>query len=875
MTTDSSSLSQHTPLIQQYLRIKGENPGLLLFFRMGDFYELFFEDARKAARLLDITLTSRGESAGQRVPMAGVPYHAVENYLAKLVKLGESIALCEQIGDPSQAKGLVERKVVRIITPGTVTEDTLLDDRRDTLLVAIALVEGAWGLAALDLAGGRFVLQPLCSLDNIAEECERLSPAEILISEEYRIPVSVSTRKGITKRPDWHFHPETGRHLLQQQFGTQDLTAFGCEPWPATIAAAGCLLQYVKETQKSALPHIHSLRVHTSEEEIVLDAATRRHLELDFHPLGRNELTLFGVLDRTITPMGGRLLRRWLHRSIRDRSVLEERYNALSVLLEDGAFYKVREALRSVGDIERIASRIGLKSARPRDLATLRQTLAHLPLLHTTLWGLEAPLLFEIRDSIQEQPDIVMLLEQAIVEDPPLLIRDGGVIAEGFHPELDELRQLSQNVDSFLVELETRERQRTGISTLRVNYNRVQGFFIELSRNQTDKVPTEYVRRQTLKGVERYSTEELKRFEDKVLGARERALACEKALYEELLDRLMRYLEPLQGCARGLAELDVLANLAERAETQRFTRPQLSDTPGLQITAGRHPVVETVLDSPFVCNDVELSQERQMLIITGPNMGGKSTFMRQTALLVIMAHMGSYVPAESAVIGPIDRIFTRIGASDDLASGRSTFMVEMTETAYILHHATPMSVVLIDEIGRGTSTFDGLSLAYAVADYLARDVRAFTLFATHYFELVSLPDSCPGVHNIHLDALEHKDGVAFLYAVKEGPASRSYGLQVAALAGVPRQVVQKAREKLESLEKQAHLASSYAAQEKIGQQNLFFSDTESVSSSVLKALNTLDPNTLSPKKAIEALRTLKEMLGTCPSTQNHLPERWV
>jgi DNA mismatch repair protein MutS len=842
--------------MQQYFRIKAENPDLLLFFRMGDFYELFYEDARKAARLLDITLTSRGESAGERIPMAGLPYHAVDGYLARLVKLGESVAICEQIGDPALAKGPVERKVVRVVTPGTVTEEALLEDRRDNLLVAIAPVGKVLGLAALDLAGGRFAVQQVESVDSLLGELERLNPAEILVSEDWPLPAAVASRRGLTRRPPWHLEPESARHLLLRQFGTQDLAAFGCEHLPATIAAAGCLLQYVRDTQQSALPHIQSLRVESAEEVIVLDAASRRNLELDFHPSGRAELTLFGVLDRTVTAMGGRLLRRWLHRPLRDRKLLEGRYQAIAALLDDGAFRRVREVLRTVGDIERIVSRIALKSARPRDLATLRQSLASLPALHETLWGLEAPLLLGLRDDIAEQPHILDLLRRAVIDNPPMLTRDGGVIAKGFHPELDELRNLSQNTEQYLIELEQRERQRTGLANLKVGYNRVQGFYIELSRTHADKVPVEYVRRQTLKGVERYITPELKSFEDKVLGARERALAFEKALYDGLLETLATHQEPLQACARGLAELDVLANLSERADASNYAAPVLTESPGLRIVAGRHPVVESVLDTPFVPNDLDVWPGRRMLVITGPNMGGKSTYMRQAALIVLMAHIGSHVPAESAIIGPIDRIFTRIGASDDLASGRSTFMVEMTETAHILHNATPESLVLMDEIGRGTSTFDGLSLAWAAAEHLAREIKAFTLFATHYFELITLPEVCPAAHNVHLDAVEHKDGVVFLHAVKDGPANQSYGLQVAALAGVPRSVVKKAREKLAALEKQAY--SERPRGKDVRQLDLF---AEPEPNPALEMLRELRPEEMSPKQALDALYSLKELAG--------------
>ena len=855
MSQDSAALSRHTPLMQQYLRIKSEHPERLLFFRMGDFYELFFDDARKAAALLDITLTSRGESAGERIPMAGVPYHAAENYLARLIRLGESVAICEQIGDPALAKGPVERRVVRVLSPGTVTEEALLEERRDNLLAAVTAHGKQFGIAVLDLAGGRLAVLQAEGLDALLGEMERLNPAELLYSEDWTLPPVLAARRGLTRRPPWHFEPDSARRIVLKQFGVHDLHAYGCEHLPGAVAAAGCLLQYVRDTQQSALPHIQGMRAETSEEIIVLDAASRRNLELDFHPSGKPEFTLFGVLDRTVTAMGGRLLRRWLHRPLRDRRVLRDRFDAIGTLLEGAAYDRLREILASIGDVERILARVALKSARPRDLVTLRLSLSMLPALQDVLAPLECERLARLRADIGEHPEVLELLQRAIVAHPPMLIRDGGVIAPGYHPELDELRGLSENSEQFLVALEQRERQRTGIATLKVSFNRVQGFYIELSRSHAGKVPVDYVRRQTLKGVERYITPELKVFEDKVLGARERSLAFEKALYDELLDRLGQDLEPLQRCAAGLAELDVLANLAERAEAQGWTMPVLSEETGLRIANGRHPVVETVTREPFVPNDVELGAERRMLVITGPNMGGKSTYMRQTALIVLLAHIGSYVPATEAVIGPIDRIFTRIGASDDLASGRSTFMVEMTETAHILHHATPASLVLMDEIGRGTSTFDGLALAWATAEHLARKLKAYTLFATHYFEMTGLPEECPAVANVHLDAVEHKDGVVFLHAVKEGPANQSYGLQVAALAGVPKEVVKKARDKLAGLEKQAY-ARQPAQSGKARQMDLF---AEPVAHPALDLLKTIQPDEITAKEALDWLFRLRRL----------------
>jgi DNA mismatch repair protein MutS len=853
--TPPADLSKHTPMMRQYLAMKAEHPDRLLFYRMGDFYELFFDDARKAAALLDITLTHRGESAGVRIPMAGVPYHAAEAYLARLIKLGQSVAICEQIGDPATSKGPVERKVMRIVTPGTVTDEALLEERRDNLLAALAPMDGGFGLAYLDLASGRFALQEVPSFERVLGELERLNPSELLLSEDWPLPAGLQARKGITRRPPWHFDPVSARAVLLLQFRTRDLDGFGCEQAHGAVAAAGCLLQYVKDTQKAALPHIRGMRLESIDETIALDAASRRNLELDFHPSGRHDLTLFGVLDRTATAMGSRLLRRWLHSPLRDRTVLNERYQALDELQERAIHGDLHETLRGFGDLERISARIALNSARPRDLATLRHSLALLPDLRIRLTPCDNPLLGRLREEMGEHPDLCELLRRALVDNPPMLIRDGGVIREGFDPELDELRQLSQNADQFLLDMERRERERTGLANLKLGYNRVQGFYIELSRTQADKVPPEYTRKQTLKGVERYITSELKAFEDKVLSARERALACEKRLYEHLLETLGAALDRLQACAEAVAALDVLANLAERSEELRFSRPNLVEAAGIDIVAGRHPVVEQVSETVFVPNDLRLSSGCRMLVITGPNMGGKSTYMRQTALIVLLAHIGSHVPADRAEIGPIDRIFTRIGASDDLASGRSTFMVEMTETANILHNATPNSLVLMDEVGRGTSTFDGLSLAWACAEHLARELRAFTLFATHYFELTSLAEEHGEIRNVHLDAVEHGESVVFLHAVKEGPANQSYGLQVAALAGVPRSVVNKARDKLGELERKA-----YASQrEEAGAHQLDLFAQAEPSPAVLK-LEQIRPEELTPRQAIDLLFELKKLL---------------
>ncbi|MEW8523573.1 MAG: DNA mismatch repair protein MutS [Candidatus Thiodiazotropha endolucinida] len=854
--TKAAKSQQHTPMMQQYLRIKGEHPDMLVFYRMGDFYELFFADAEKASRLLDITLTKRGQSAGKPIPMAGVPYHAAEGYLARLVKQGESVAICEQIGDPAASKGPVERKVVRIVTPGTLTDEALLEERRENLLLAIN--EGDdYGLAALDLASGRFTIQQLSGLEALSGELERLSPAEILLDEDSTLPEALTLRNGVTRRPAWHYDPDSAERLLCKQFGTRDLGGFGCQDQPLAVAAAGCLLQYVEETQFGALPHIRGMRVEHREQSVIIDAATRRNLELVHSLSNQPQHTLAGIMDRTVTAMGSRMLRRWISQPLRHREAVAERHATVEALLASRLYHELREILQGIGDIERILARVALKSARPRDLATLRDAIGALPQVQPLLTQLDSPLSPALARQIGEHPAIQQLLQGAIIEQPPMLIRDGGVIAEGYDAELDELRALSQNADQFLLDLESRERERTGIATLKVSYNRVHGYYIEISRGQSDRAPEDYIRRQTLKGAERFITPELKKFEDQVLSARERALAREKYLYEQLLDRLCGELTPLQQCAEGLARLDVLCNLAERAQQLNLVSPQLVEEPGLQITDGRHPVVEQVSSDPFVANSVTFDDQQRMLIITGPNMGGKSTFMRQIALIVLLAYSGSFVPAAAARIGPIDRIFSRIGASDDLAGGRSTFMVEMEETANILHNATAQSLVLMDEIGRGTSTFDGLSLAWSCAVELATCLRAYTLFATHYFELTTLPEEYPGIGNLHLDAVEHGDTIVFLHAVREGPANQSYGLQVATLAGVPKPVILRARQRLLELEASAQRH----AEQQQSQLPLFDPEPPGMeASAVEQQLREIDPDELTPREALEALYRLKQKL---------------
>lgn len=855
--------AEHTPLMRQYFSAKSAHPDELLFFRMGDFYELFYDDARKAARLLDITLTQRGQSAGAPIPMAGVPYHAVENYLAKLVKLGESVAICEQVGNPAAAKGLVERKVVRIVTPGTVTDEALLEERRDNLLLAIAVGPKSYGLAWIDLAGGRFLLGEAADTEALAAELARLAPAETLVAEDVTWPRFVTELPGLRKRAPWHFDYATSARHLARFFGTRDLSGFGCEKIPLAVTAAGCLLGYVEETQKSALPHLTGLALESASDTVALDAATRRNLELDTHPSGRSEHTLLGVLDETVTPMGARALRRWLSRPLRDHDPLRRRHQALGILIARRQCEPLREILRGVGDLERILARVALRSARPRDLSTLRDGLALAPRLREMLTDGDSPLIVTLIDCLGDHADTATHLTSAVIAAPPALLRDGGVIRPGHDDELDELRELSTNADNFLIQLEARERETTGIASLKVGYNRVHGYYIEISHTHSAKVPMHYTRRQTTKGAERYITEELKNFEDKVLSARERALMRERALYEALLDFLIARLGPLKQAAAAIAELDVLVALADRATALDWTIPELTDTPGIRIVRGRHPVVEQVREDPFEPNDLVLDEARRMLVITGPNMGGKSTYMRQTALIALLAHIGSYVPADAATIGPIDRIFTRIGAGDDLSRGQSTFMVEMSETANILHNATSHSLVLMDEIGRGTSTYDGLALARACAMRLATQNRAFTLFATHYFELTALANELPGIANVHLDAVEYGDSLVFMHAVKEGPANRSFGLQVAALAGLPKSVIAEARRTLETLEAQVAAIPTAMIAPRLPDDSLQLGlFTRPLPSAIEESLRAIDPNSLTPMQALEALFRLKSQLGS-------------
>ncbi|ELY4156570.1 DNA mismatch repair protein MutS [Cronobacter turicensis] len=850
----SETFDAHTPMMQQYLKLKAQHPDILLFYRMGDFYELFYDDAKRASQLLDISLTKRGASAGEPIPMAGVPHHAVENYLAKLVNLGESVAICEQIGDPATSKGPVERKVVRIVTPGTISDEALLQERQDNLLAAIWQDGKGFGYATLDISSGRFRLTEPQDRETMAAELQRTNPAELLYAEDFAEMALIEGRRGLRRRPLWEFELDTARQQLNLQFGTRDLVGFGVENAPRGLCAAGCLLQYVKDTQRTSLPHIRSITMERQQDGIIMDAATRRNLEITQNLAGGVENTLASVLDCTVTPMGSRMLKRWLHMPVRDASVLRHRQQAIAALMEYST--DIQPVLRQVGDLERILARLALRTARPRDLARMRHAFQQLPTLNTLLADIDAGYVQTLREQMGEFTKLRDLLERAIIEAPPVLVRDGGVIAPGYHAELDEWRALADGATDYLDRLEIREREKLGIDTLKVGFNAVHGYFIQVSRGQSHMVPIHYVRRQTLKNAERYIIPELKEYEDKVLTSKGKALALEKQLYDELFDLLLPHLAELQKSAAALAELDVLTNLAERADTLNYHCPTLTDKPGVRLVEGRHPVVERVLNGPFIANPLSLSPQRRMLIITGPNMGGKSTYMRQTALIVLMAYIGSFVPAEQAEIGPIDRIFTRVGAADDLASGRSTFMVEMTETANILHNATEHSLVLMDEIGRGTSTYDGLSLAWACAESLANRIKALTLFATHYFELTQLPEKMEGVANVHLDAIEHGDTIAFMHSVQDGAASKSYGLAVAALAGVPKEVIKRARQKLRELES---LSGNAAATQVDGTQMSLLVAAEETSPAV-EALENLDPDSLSPRQALEWIYRLKSLV---------------
>ncbi|VAX77097.1 DNA mismatch repair protein MutS [Serratia symbiotica] len=847
-----NNLASHTPMIQQYLLLKSQHPDILLFYRMGDFYELFYEDANRASRLLDISLTKRGSSAGQPIPITGIPHYSMETYLARLVKLGESVAICEQIGDPATSKGLVDRKVVRIITPGTITDEALMQERKDNLVAAIWQDSHCFGYATLDISSGCFRITQPQDAESMAAELQRTNPAELLYPDTFQQMALIEQHRSLRRRQPWEFELETARQQLNLQFGTHDLIGFGVEQSHQALRAAGCLLQYVKDTQRTPLPHIRSITMDRPDDSILMDASTLRNLELTQNLTGGPENTLAAILDHTMTPMGSRMLKRWLHMPTRNIKVLHERQHVIGKL--QTLYSNLQPFLQQVGDQERILARLALRTARPRDLARMRHAFQQLPKIRALLKNVHTAHLKQLLSQVSQFDSLLDLLERAIVASPPALIREGGVIAPGYNRELDTWRALADGASSYLHQLEIRERETWGLDTLKVGFNSIHGYYIQVSHGQSHLVPIHYVRRQTLKNAERYIIPELKEYEDKALSSKGKALSIEKNLYDELFDLLLLHLPELQQSAAAIAELDLLSNLAERANTLHYTCPKISDKAGLHITEGRHPVVEQVQGEPFIPNSLLLSPDRLMVIISGPNMGGKSTFMRQTALIVLMAHIGSYVPATKAHFGPVDRIFTRIGASDDLASGRSTFMVEMTETANILHNATKRSLVIIDEIGRGTSTYDGLSLAWACAETLVGHIKAMTLFATHYFELTNLPEKIQGVVNMHLDAIEHSGTIAFMHNMQEGAASKSYGLAVAALAGIPRDVINRARQKLHELES----ASKHTPSAAINETQMMLLDAET--SHVVTTLKTLNPDLLSPRQAIEWLYRLKAMM---------------
>lgn len=845
----SELFEKHTPMMQQYLRVKAQHPDKLVFYRMGDFFELFMDDAERAARLLDLTLTARGASNGKKIPMAGVPVHASEGYLGRLVKLGESVAICDQVSDPATSKGLVDREVVRIVTPGTITDDNLLDHKRDNYICALHRQNELFGLASIELSSGDFVLQSFDAYGDLLGEIERLQPAEIIVQdgEELNIPERL-----LQPLQPWLFEHESATRLLVEQFHTKDLSGFGGDDVPLAVCAAGALLQYVKDTQRKALPHLTGLRVQRNQDTIVIDAISRKNLEIDQSIDGNQQHCLTGVVDKTQTAMGARCLRRWLGQPSLNFSELNCRYQAVDEFIHSNSYTDLQILLKSIADIERIRARIAIVTARPRDLSACRDSLQQLPALQNIISALASPRIEDLCKKLAVPAALSALLDNTLKQEPSVALKDGGVIAQGFDAELDELRALHANADDFLLQLEKREQQQSGIQTLKVAYNRVHGYYIEVSKAQSEHVPEHYTRRQTLKNVERYITSELKEFEDKVLSAKERALNREKYLYEQLLQSLLAHLDALQTIANTIAELDVLVCFAQVALDYDYVKPELSTDIGIHIKKGRHPVVERIQSNPFVPNDTELTPASRLMLITGPNMGGKSTYMRQTALITILAFAGCFVPASAATLGPIDRIFTRVGASDDLSTGRSTFMVEMTEAANILNNATERSLVLMDEIGRGTSTFDGLSLAWACAQHLTSINKALTTFATHYFELTTLAKELEGATNVHIDAIEHDDEIIFLHELKPGPANQSYGLQVAQLAGVPRSVIKNAKQRLAVLEQQAVKTDAIQAEMPL------MVEPEPNHPAIDK-LGDINPDELTPKQALEILYELKKL----------------
>ncbi len=845
-----------TPMMQQYLRIKADYPDLLLFYRMGDFYELFYEDAEVAAELLGITLTSRTPSSSNPIKMAGVPFHSINQYIRKLLEHSLSVAICEQVGDPKTAKGPLERKVTRVITPGTLIDEDLLDEHTENLLCAIANIDQTWTLATLDVASGRFTTRELSSVTAVQSEIARIKPAETLLSDLADFAAQFQAKQ-VREVPHWYFDLDRSIALLQKQFNVRDVTAFECEQHPQATATAGALLQYAIDMWGRELTHIHRLKIEHSSEFLQIDAHSWRNLEIETTLLGDTKNSLLNLFDRCHTTMGSRQLRRWFRYPVRDHDEVRRRHRIIEHVLENTDIESISTTLRNIGDMERIASRIAAQTVKPLDLVRLKGALRQIPTLVQLLNPENHTDLQQLCNRLDAIPELSNLLEQAILNEPAALLRDGGVIKKGYDPQLDEWMSLKDDSGQALIELESREKKRTGIRNLKIEYNRVHGYYIEVSRLQTDRIPQNYTRRQTLKHTERYITEELQQFESRILNAKEQTLAREKELYEQLITHLQQFIERIQQTAQALAEIDVLVNFAVLSRVLNLHRPELTTKSGITIENGRHVLIESVLQKPFIPNSIELDQYNRLLLITGPNMGGKSTYMRQTALIVMLSHTGCYVPANAAIIGPIDRIFTRIGASDDLVGGHSTFMVEMTEMATILHSATEASLVLVDEIGRGTSTYDGLALSWACAVSLLNDVRAMTMFSTHYFEITALVNEYSGVRNVHLDAVQHKGEIVFMYDVKIGATNQSYGIQVAKLAGIPEKVIGRAKARLEKLSNAMPDYENIDAQGTC--QTSIFKVPTLPNAPALNRLKEIQPDSLSPREALQVLYELKEL----------------
>ncbi|MXP51234.1 DNA mismatch repair protein MutS [Pantoea sp. SoEX] len=849
----------HTPMMKQYLKIKSEYPDMLLFYRMGDFYELFYDDAKKASKLLEISLTKRGQSAGKPIPMAGVPHHNIDSYLTKLVQLGESVALCEQIEhlSLSQNKGLVNRKVVRIITPGTISDEAMLQEKYDNIIAAIIQNKCSYGYATLDMASGRFLLKNLNNAELMSIELYNTNPSELLYPEDFHNFSLIKNYRGLRSRPLWEFEIDTAYQQLNLQFGTKELKGFGIENNFLALRAAGCLLQYVKNTQcTDIIPHIKSVIIQHPQDNVIIDQNTCRNLEIIKNLEGGTKNTLDEILNLTVTSMGNRMLKRWLQTPIRDIDIINQRQESILELKD--CYEEIQPILQKIGDLERILARIALRSARPRDFVRLRCALQQFPELNQVTAQFKAKKLRKIFRQIGEFKELRNLLEQAIVEFPPMLIREGGVIALGYNEELDKWRNLAKGAENYLKKIEMKERKNLSLDTLKIGFTKIYGYYVQVSKSQVNKIPNHYILRQTLKNVNRYIIPELKEYENKIIISKEKSLSLEKFLYESIFDYIMPYTESLQLSSQALAKLDVLSNLAERAHNLNYCRPVLQKEPKINIVDGRHPVVEKVLIEPFIPNSISLSKKNRMLIITGPNMGGKSTYMRQTALIVLMAYIGSFVPAKEALIGNFDRIFTRIGASDDLASGRSTFMVEMTEAANILHNSTSNSLVIMDEIGRGTSTYDGLALAWSCAEYINNKIKAITLFATHYFELTFIKEKFIGITNVYFDAIEHEDKIAFMHTVKNGSMNKSYGFSVALLAGIPKQVINLAKEKLNELEiENSNFRSNSTSA--ITNDSLLIPVEKKTTSVIQNIIKKIDPDNITPNEAINLIYILKSI----------------